>query len=134
MNAPFVHCLRVRYAEIDRQNVVFNAHWLTYFDEACCRFMESLGLGDGFWARDFDVMPVKAVLEWSGPARFNDRVDVQVTPCRLGRTSFELRYEATVTGIPACSATITYVAITPGTNESVELPAAVRAALNDRTR
>ena len=40
----FTHRIRVRYAEIDGQGVVFNAHWLTYFDDSCTRFMESLGL------------------------------------------------------------------------------------------
>ena len=28
MDAPFRHRIRVRYAEIDGQGVVFNAHWL----------------------------------------------------------------------------------------------------------
>ena len=27
----FVHVVRPRYAEVDLQGVVFNAHWLTYF-------------------------------------------------------------------------------------------------------
>ena len=34
-DASFVHHVRPRYAEVDAQGVVFNAHWLTYFDEAC---------------------------------------------------------------------------------------------------
>ena len=42
---PFEHRIRVRYAEIDGQGVVFNAHWLTYFDDSCTRFMQSLGFG-----------------------------------------------------------------------------------------
>ena len=61
----------MRYAEVDGQGVVFNAHWLTYFDEACTRFMEELGFGPDFWIREFDVMLVRAVIEWSGPARFD---------------------------------------------------------------
>ena len=38
--SPFTHRIRVRYAEVDGQGVVFNAHWLTYFDEASTRFIE----------------------------------------------------------------------------------------------
>jgi acyl-CoA thioester hydrolase len=30
----FVHELRVRYAECDPQNIVFNANYLVYFDVA----------------------------------------------------------------------------------------------------
>jgi phenylalanyl-tRNA synthetase beta subunit len=40
---PFTHRIRVRYAEVDGQGVVFNAHWLTYFDDASTRFFEWMG-------------------------------------------------------------------------------------------
>jgi acyl-CoA thioester hydrolase len=130
---PFTHRIRVRYAEIDGQGVVFNAHWLTYFDDTCTRFMESLGFGPDFWVSEFDVMLVKAVLEWSGPARFDDWIEVAVQPVRIGTKSFDLRYVATVGGRDACTATITYVAIAPGANEPVSVPEAVRRALSERT-
>ncbi len=129
---PFVHRIRVRYAEVDGQGVVFNAHWLTYCDDACTRFMESLGFGAGFWISEFDVMLVRAQLEWSAPARFDDWVDVEVAPVRLGTKSFDLRYRARVRGEVACVATITYVSITPGDNASVAIPPRVREALEAR--
>jgi YbgC/YbaW family acyl-CoA thioester hydrolase len=52
----FSHRIRVRYAEVDGQGVVFNAHWLTYFDETCTRFVESWGFGSDYWINEFDVM------------------------------------------------------------------------------
>jgi acyl-CoA thioester hydrolase len=128
-SSPFSHRIRVRYAEVDGQGVVFNAHWLTYFDEACTRFMGSLGMGPNFWITEFDVMLVRAVLEWTGPARFDDWIDVTVAPVRLGTKSFDLRYDARVDERPACTAVITYVAIRPGSHDSVVLPDRVRAAL-----
>ena len=79
-------------------------------------------------------MLVKVVLEWSGPARFDEWIDVAVEPVRIGTKSFDLRYRATVDGRPACEAVITYVAIKPGTNDSIELPDDVRAALAPSTR
>jgi acyl-CoA thioester hydrolase len=129
---PFTHRIRVRYAEIDGQGVVFNAHWLTYFDETCTRFMGSLGFDEGFWVHEFDVMLVKAVLEWSGPAEFDDWIDIQVAPVRLGNKSFDLEFTATVEGRLACAATITYVAVVPGRNTSVALSDDVRDALTLR--
>ena len=96
--ARFTHRIRVRYAEVDGQGVVFNAHWMTYFDEACTRFVESWDFGPDYWINEFDVMLVKAVLEWSGPARFDDWVDVAVAPVRIGTKSFDLRYRASVEG------------------------------------
>jgi acyl-CoA thioester hydrolase len=130
---PFSHRIRVRYAEVDGQGVVFNAHWLTYFDDTCTRFAETWGFGSGFWIHEFDVMLVKAVVEWSGPARFDDWIDISAACARIGTKSFDVRYRATVAGAPACDATITYVAITPGTNDSIVIPDPVRAALSART-
>jgi acyl-CoA thioester hydrolase len=125
----FTHRIRVRYAEVDGQGVVFNAHWLTYFDETCTRYVESWGFGADYWIRDFDVMLVKVVVEWSGPARFDEWVDIAVEPVRLGTKSFDLLYRASVDGRAACEATITYVAVKPGTNDSIEIPDQVRAVL-----
>jgi acyl-CoA thioester hydrolase len=131
VNEPFVHRVRVRYAEVDGQGVVFNAHWLTYFDDSCTRFMDELGFRD-IWIDEFDVMLVKAVVEWRGSAHFDDWVDIAVQPTRLGRSSFDLTYDASVDGTPVCSATITYVSVKPGANTSVEIPAPVRAAFEGR--
>jgi acyl-CoA thioester hydrolase len=127
-SATFVHRLRVRYAEVDGQGVVFNAHWLTYFDDSCTRFMDHLGFSE-IWISDFDVMLVKAVVEWQGSAGFDDVVDITVTPTRLGTKSFDLTYEASVRERPVCRATITYVSVKPGFNESTPIPPAVRAGL-----
>jgi acyl-CoA thioester hydrolase len=112
--------------------VVFNAHWLTYFDDSCTRFMDSLGFGPEFWTVEFDVMLVKAVVEWKGSARFDEWIDIGVAPVRLGTKSFELRYIATVAGRAVCEATITYVAVEPGENTSIPIPADVRAALESQ--
>ena len=128
----FVHRIRVRYAEVDGQGVVFNAHWLTYFDDSCTRFMSSLGFAPGFWINEFDVMLVKAVVEWSGPAGFDDWIDIAVAPSRIGTKSFDLSYRASVEGRDACRATITYCAVAPGLNQPFVIPDPVRAELTAR--
>ena len=126
----FVHHVRPRYAEVDAQGVVFNAHWLTYFDEASTRFFEWLGYAPAVaFFVEFDVMVVKALVEWQGPAGFDDDVAIGVVPGRIGTKSFELVYTATNEGAPACTGTITYVSVTPGSHESAEIPDGLRAAL-----
>jgi acyl-CoA thioester hydrolase len=127
--APFTHRVRVRYAEVDAQRVVFNAHWLTYCDDACTRFVESLGYQGADWSEVLDLMLVRAVLEWSGPAGFDEWVDIAVEPVRIGTTSFDLRYRATVDGRPACTAVITYVSVEPGTHAPTPVPARLRDGL-----
>src|SRR5580704_19151153 len=126
---PFIHSLRPRYSEVDMQKVVFNGHWLDYFDDASTRFFESLGFDPrGFVdGRDFDVMVVKAVLEWQGPATFDDLVRIEVTADRVGTRSFDLRFRASVDAKPACEGVITYVSVTPGKRESAAIPTRLRA-------
>ena len=126
----FVHHRRPTYAECDAQQVVFHGHWLAYFDDAMTRFTDWLGFPpkETFFTT-FDVMVVKAVLDWSGPAGFDDDIAIAVTPVRLGRSSFDLRYDASVEGSPVCTGTVTYVSVKPGTPESCPIPDDVRAAM-----
>jgi len=127
---PFVHNVRPRYAEVDAQGVVFNAHWLTYFDEACTRFFEDMGFppAEAFF-RDFDLMVVKATIEWQGPAGFDEHVAIDVVPSRLGTSSLDVRYTATVGDRAVCVGTITYVSVKPGTHDSAPIPPVLRGKL-----
>jgi acyl-CoA thioester hydrolase len=128
----FTHTIRPRYAEVDMQGVVFNAHWLTYFDEASTRWFESLGFDPNHTFIEggaFDVMVVKAVLEWKGPAGFDQPVEIAVQPDRIGTKSFELRFTASVDGRPACEGVITYVSVVPGSKETQPIPAVLREKL-----
>ena len=128
--AGFVHHRRPTYAECDAQRVVFHGHWLAYFDDAMTRFTDWLGFppAETFFST-FDVMVVGATLRWQGPAAFDDVIDIAVTPVRLGRSSFDLRYDASVNGAPVCTGTVTYVSVKPGTSESCPIPDDVRSAM-----
>ena len=126
---PFVHRRRPTYAEVDQQGVVFHGHWLAYFDDAMTRFCDHLGFPpkEVFFST-FDVMVVKAQLDWQGPAGFDDEIDIAVIPTRLGGKSFDLQYKATVAGRPVCTGVVTYVSVKPGSAESCPIPDDVRAA------
>jgi YbgC/YbaW family acyl-CoA thioester hydrolase len=126
----YVHRIVPRYAEIDQQGVVFNAHWLTYFDEACGGYLRSIGVMPPKPAPDeFEMMLVKAVLEWESSARPGDEIEIAVSCPRIGRSSLDLLYRATIAGRPACTCTITYVAIDPVAQHSVPVNGAVRRML-----
>jgi acyl-CoA thioester hydrolase len=129
---PFIHHVRVRYAEVDAQGVVFNAHWLTYFDEAMTRYFEDLGYEPSqTWTEGgpFDVMLVKTAIEWRGSAGFDDVVAIAVRASRLGGASFDLAFSATVDGREVVTATTTYVTVEPGARRSCPIPDDVRARL-----
>ncbi|MBW3664394.1 MAG: acyl-CoA thioesterase [Actinobacteria bacterium] len=123
--------IRVRYAEVDQQGVVFNAHWLTYFDDAMTRYVETLGFPakETWLGGHFDVQLVKAVIEWVGSAGFDDEILITVLPTRLGTSSFDLRFTATVADRHCVTCVTTYVTIDPSEGRSRPMPDELRLAL-----
>jgi acyl-CoA thioester hydrolase len=125
----FHHRIKVRYGEVDRQGVVFNAHWLTYFDDALTEFLAHVGHDPKHVAvtqEGLDVMLVHAELDWHGPVGIGDILDIEVLPVRLGRSSFDLRFTARVGDTECVSATLTYVSVDPVTHRSAPVPDDVR--------
>jgi len=88
---PFRCLLRVRYAECDAQNVVFNARYADYVDVAVTEFVRALGFGEDFVEGRLDYQLVKQTIEWKAPAAFDDVLALEVTVAHLGTTSFRLR-------------------------------------------
>jgi acyl-CoA thioester hydrolase len=90
----FFHPFRVRYSEIDGQGVVFNAHYLTYFDTSITEYFRALGYDQYADARrtgeDFHV--VKSVIEYKAPVLFDQELEVGARVARIGNSSltFEL--------------------------------------------
>lgn len=97
----------VRYSEVDGQNVVFNAHYLTYCDEAMSKYCKDIGLGP-FSA---DVQLVTSSLTWKSAARWGDVVEVDVSCPRVGTTSFVLDFVVRVGDRVCCEVSTTYVHI-----------------------
>ena len=91
----FVHRLRVRWSEADMQGVVFNAHYLLYFDVGITEYWRTLAKGDPARLRDiFDrFYVVRAVCDYHAPARFDDELDVCVRTTRIGRSSMHMGFE-----------------------------------------
>ncbi|GGB55348.1 putative 4-hydroxybenzoyl-CoA thioesterase [Tistrella bauzanensis] len=86
---------RIRYSEVDGQRVVFNAHYLTYFDTAITEFLRSrdIGYNDHFSPDTFDFHLVKATVEYKRPIRFDDEIDVCVRIGAAGRSSVTFAIE-----------------------------------------
>lgn len=94
----FSHRLKVRYSEIDGQNIVFNAHYLTYLDIALSEyFEEGLKLDLPRLAADgeFDFALVKSTLDYKSSAHFGDWLNIWVRAKSIGRSSFTMSYKIT---------------------------------------
>ncbi len=82
-----------RYAEVDQQGVVFNGHYLTWFDEACTGFLDHLDVTyPGLIASGYDIQVVHSEIDFKRPVRWRDAVRVEVHCARIGSTSFTLGF------------------------------------------
>ncbi|MGP4019033.1 acyl-CoA thioesterase [Saccharopolyspora sp. 5N708] len=86
MNTAFTHRLRVRYSECDQQGVVFNGHYLFFYDVAITElFRHRIGPWQRLLDRGVDLVVAETRLRYREPARFDDEVDM-TSRCR-SRTS-----------------------------------------------
>ena len=131
------HKLRVRWAEVDMQKVVFNAHYLTYIDTAIGEYWREIGLGypDGYVDRyAADMFLRKATVEYLGPARYDDQLSVLCRVAGFGRSSMTMRFEIwrdePAQASPLVTADLVYVNVSSATGRPEPLPEDLR----DRVR
>ena len=118
----------VRYAELDQQGVVFNAHYLTYADEACTAWFAATGTTyEALQARGFDMRVKATTLEWASSARAGDVVEVDAACERVGGTSWVLLLTLRVAGRQCCAVRTTYVLV-DGDGRPVRVPDDLRQA------
>ena len=126
------HSLRVRWAEVDRQDVVFNGHYFLYFDVGVTEYWRAIGLSypNGYVDRyGADMLAVKAGAEFHGSARYDDVIDVGCRTGRIGRSSIQFllgiwRGEEHLT-----SGELVYVNTSLQTHLAVPWPEPFRAAI-----
>ena len=91
----FSHRFRVRYSEIDGQGIVFNAHYLTYYDCAITEYFRTLPYDYAVETErsGIDFHTVRSVVEYSKPISFDEEIDVCVKVGRIGRSSIRFDFE-----------------------------------------
>ncbi len=89
----FFDRLRVRWAEVDMQQIVFNGHYLMYFDTAVAGYWRALALPYTQTMHDLggDLYVRKATLEYEGSARYDEQLDVGMRCERIGNSSMLLQ-------------------------------------------
>jgi acyl-CoA thioester hydrolase len=106
--------LRVRYGECDPQGVVFNAHYLAYFDVALTElFRAAFGSYRVMIERGVDLVVAEAGLRYRRPAHFDDELTLEVTVSRLGTSSMTTSYEVLRGGELLVGGTLRHVCVDP---------------------
>ncbi|MFT5508996.1 MAG: acyl-CoA thioester hydrolase [Hyphomicrobiaceae bacterium] len=91
----FFHRFRIRYSEIDGQGILYNAHYLTFFDQGITEYLRALPYDyKAETARTgHDFHTVKTLVEYAKPVEFDEEVDVCVKVGRIGRSSIRFDFE-----------------------------------------
>jgi acyl-CoA thioester hydrolase len=111
--APVVCKLRVRYGECDQQGVVFNPHYLAYFDIAITElFRTAFGTYQAMVDRaGAEFVVAEAGLRYQWPARFDDELAVETVITQLGTTSMTTSYRVLRDGRPLVGGTLRHVLV-----------------------
>ncbi len=127
----YLEALRVRWAEVDMQKIVFNAHYLMYIDTAVGGWWRALALpyAETMEALQGDLFVRKATLEYEGSARYDERLAVGVRCARLGNSSLQLQAAVFRGEQRLVHGELIYVFADPVLQQSRPVPAALRAAL-----
>jgi len=127
----FTHPLRVRWAEVDRQGIVFNGHYLTYFDVGITEYWRAIGYPypGALLEQGNDTFAVKATIEYKAPAQYDDLLDVMVRVGRIGRTSLQFVLQIDRGETQLISGELIYVNADTHTRKPAPVPAFLREAI-----
>jgi YbgC/YbaW family acyl-CoA thioester hydrolase len=127
----FFHRLRVRWAEIDMQKIVFNGHYLTYLDTAVTAYWGRVALPyeTAFHILGGELYVKKATLEYHASALMDDDLSVGMKCSRLGKSSMVFEAGIFRGDKLLISGEVIYVFADPKTQTSKPIPEALRNIL-----
>ena len=131
--------LRVRWAEVDMQKIVFNGHYLTYIDTAVAEYWRAIGLPypQGYVERyGNDLYLRKATVEYLGSARYDETLAVYSRVGKLGRSSMTFCFEIyrQAEEAPLVTAELVYVNADPASMKAAPLPEDLRGRVQGYER
>ncbi len=130
----FTDRLRVRWAEVDAQKIVFNGHYLTYVDTAMGAYWRALALPyeASIAALGGDLFLRKAALDYDAPARYDDVLEVGMRFEGAGSSSLRFAtavYRADEPKAPLVRGELVYVWTDAATRRPQPVPEALLATL-----
>ena len=129
----FIERLRVRWSEVDMQKIVFNGHYLMYFDTAMAGYWRALAMPYEATMQQLqgDLYVRKATLEYLGSARYDDVCEVGMRCVRVGNSSITFTAALFRGENLLVHGELVYVFADPATQTSRPVPPALRELLAD---
>ncbi len=127
----FVERHRVRWVEVDMQAIVFNGHYLMYFDTAVAGYWRALALPyhDTMQALGGDLFVRKATIEYEASARYDELLETGIRCARIGNSSMLLQAVVFRGTQRLVHGELVYVFADPVAQTSKPVPAALRDVL-----
>jgi YbgC/YbaW family acyl-CoA thioester hydrolase len=119
---------RVRWVEVDMQGIVFNGHYLMYFDTAVAGYWRALAMPYHETMQQFggDFYVRKATLEYEGSARYDEALETMVRCARIGTSSMLLTAAVFRGEQRLVHGELVYVFADPATQTSKPVPPVLR--------
>ena len=126
-----LEALRVRWAEVDAQGIVFNAHYLNYLDTASTGYWRAMGLAypGAFELLGADLVLRSTQLNYLAPARFDDELRCGLRFVDAGRSSLRFAAELKRSSQTLLQAELRYVMVARDVLQATPVPEALRQAL-----
>jgi acyl-CoA thioester hydrolase len=132
----FRHPRCIEYAQIDAQGVVFNSHYLTFFDTAIYEYLRAVGfdLKAHVRERGEDFHTVRAEVDFISPIEYGEEIEVCARVARTGRSSlhFALEIYRENAADPAARGRVVWVNTHQAHRRSVPLPTDLTERIQSR--
>ncbi len=127
----FSHRLRVRYAEIDGQKVVFNSRYLEYADVALSEYWRWLRLSDLPEWRTMEFHVARATVDYKAPLRHDDEFDAYTRTERIGTSSVTSVIELVhaITGVLHTVIQLVHVNVDLDAGRATPIPPEIRSRM-----
>jgi YbgC/YbaW family acyl-CoA thioester hydrolase len=122
---------RVRWVEVDMQAIVFNGHYLMYFDTAVAGYWRALALPyhETMQSLGGDLFVRKATIEYEASARYDEPLETGIRCARIGNSSMLLQAAVFRGAQRLVHGELVYVFADPATQTSRPVPPALREVL-----
>ena len=132
----FAHRLRVRWVEVDMQQIVFNGHYLMYFDTAVTDYWRSLAMPYAATMHQLggDLYVKKASVEYHASAEMDDFLEVCMRCDRIGNSSMTFVGAIFRGDELLITSELVYVYADPVAKKSQAIPPALRDLLEGYER
>ena len=129
--------LRVRWAEVDRQGVVFNAHYLLYADVCVTEYWRAIGMRypEDFEPLASDLYVRKATVDFRTAAVYDDELELCGRIARIGTSSLQFtvemfrRKQADQADVPLATVDLVYVYVDARSKAPRPVDEALRAKI-----